>query len=408
MADFQSSRTARQIESTLVGAVQFNEKQSLSESEKARARENIGAGSSDSGMTILGFFNTLAELEAGVPEPSPGVVYGVGEEAPYDIYVWDALNNVWKNNGNIRGADGTNGSDAIVTAGAVVGALGYTPEAQTLFYVNTNVAKELFMEQGNPESDKFPFKAKVPLAGITVNHFVDIVFNFAEMVSGNYAPIADSYEGGIYLYAAEQPKSDFVIPTIHATKIREEIVGSLPSGYLPVEYVESEGAYINLGFKPTNNTRLWGKFDVEQPTSDYTQIIGNNDMSFAYGAGNKAAITYGGNSVQPSIGEQEMPAVLDFDKANFRFGTYQNEMTAASFNSNQALYVFAKNDNGTITPAKAKTKLFYLNIYENGVMQRQFVPCYRIAGQAKAGLFDLITQLFYEPVVGTLSAGESF
>ena len=48
---------------------------------------------------VLGYFNTLSELELSVPVPKPGDSYGVGITAPYDIYTWDGIGKQWKNNG---------------------------------------------------------------------------------------------------------------------------------------------------------------------------------------------------------------------------------------------------------------------------------------------------------------------
>lgn len=66
-------------------------------------------GPAGKSFEILGYYGSLAELEAGVPAPGPGAVYGVGTSAPYDIYVWDAVNGAWINNGTIQGPRGEKG-----------------------------------------------------------------------------------------------------------------------------------------------------------------------------------------------------------------------------------------------------------------------------------------------------------
>lgn len=48
---------------------------------------------------IKGYYQTLEALEAAVPSPEKGYAYGIGTEAPYDIYVWDVAHGVWVNNG---------------------------------------------------------------------------------------------------------------------------------------------------------------------------------------------------------------------------------------------------------------------------------------------------------------------
>lgn len=61
------------------------------------------------GLQILGYYDTADELAAGVTSPEAGDAYGVGTGEPYDIYVWNALNAVWVNNGAIQGPQGEQG-----------------------------------------------------------------------------------------------------------------------------------------------------------------------------------------------------------------------------------------------------------------------------------------------------------
>lgn len=58
---------------------------------------------------ILGYYNTLEELQSGVPSPDAGDAYGVGVTAPYDIYIWDGIGLEWVNNGTIQGPAGPKG-----------------------------------------------------------------------------------------------------------------------------------------------------------------------------------------------------------------------------------------------------------------------------------------------------------
>ena len=63
-------------------------------------------GPTGRGLTILGYYDTQAALEAAVPAPEPGDAYGVGTAAPYDIYVFDGVAKAWKNNGPLSGGGG--------------------------------------------------------------------------------------------------------------------------------------------------------------------------------------------------------------------------------------------------------------------------------------------------------------
>lgn len=58
------------------------------------------------GLTILGNYTTLADLQAAVTSPSPGDAYGVGSSAPYGIYIWSSSTSTWVDYGQLQGVTG--------------------------------------------------------------------------------------------------------------------------------------------------------------------------------------------------------------------------------------------------------------------------------------------------------------
>ena len=66
-------------------------------------------GEAGSSFAILGYFDTLADLKAAVPNPKAGGVYGVGTAPPYNIYIWDSVHGKWVPNGNLQGPQGKQG-----------------------------------------------------------------------------------------------------------------------------------------------------------------------------------------------------------------------------------------------------------------------------------------------------------
>ncbi len=70
------------------------------------------------GLTILGYYETLAALTESVASPSAGDCYGIGSAAPYDLYVYDAADGVWRNNGSFSGipAGGSKGQVLMKTS----------------------------------------------------------------------------------------------------------------------------------------------------------------------------------------------------------------------------------------------------------------------------------------------------
>ena len=86
---------------------------------KAAADAGDFNGRDGQSFVIGGYFDTYAELLARVPEPQAGEAYGVGVTAPYDIYIWDALHGVWKNNGAVQGVPGSKGDSGVTFVPAV-------------------------------------------------------------------------------------------------------------------------------------------------------------------------------------------------------------------------------------------------------------------------------------------------
>jgi hypothetical protein len=42
----------------------------------------------------------------------------------------------------------------------------------------------------------------------------EVVFGLSDATSGLFAPVAESYNGGVYLYATDAPESTVTIPVI--------------------------------------------------------------------------------------------------------------------------------------------------------------------------------------------------
>ena len=62
--------------------------------------------------------------------------------------------------------------------------------------------------------EDFNYKKSITLAGVADNMIPEVIFDIPEATSGIFAPIAISYNGGIYLYANDVPTDLIIIPTI--------------------------------------------------------------------------------------------------------------------------------------------------------------------------------------------------
>ena len=60
----------------------------------------------------------------------------------------------------------------------------------------------------------YGYRASVTLDGVLSTMVPDVVFDVAEAASGDFAPVASTYDGGVYIYAASRPQRDITIPTI--------------------------------------------------------------------------------------------------------------------------------------------------------------------------------------------------
>ena len=59
-----------------------------------------------------------------------------------------------------------------------------------------------------------------------------------------------------------------------------------------------------------------------------------------------------------------------------------------------AIYIFNCNKNGAATSSGLSGNLYKLTIKENGVIVRDFIPCYR-KSDSKPGLYDIVNKQFY-------------
>lgn len=89
---------------------------------------------------------------------------------------------------------------------------GTAVELKKLAFENTAVAVASFVADSTYED--FPYRAAVTLTGVTSSMIPEVVFGVVDAMSGIFAPCAETYNGGIYIYAAEPPEAAITIPTI--------------------------------------------------------------------------------------------------------------------------------------------------------------------------------------------------
>lgn len=222
----------------------------------------------------------------------------------------------------------------------------------------------------------------------------------------NFVPATD-LEGIIGLYDivnnvfyTNKGSSNFGSPTVSP--------GSLPSGYTKYNYIQSSGAqYIDTGIKPNQDTRV---------VCD-TLFPKNNTASWLFGAretttsNNFGFLTYQSyyrsdynNGPGGQITDTVDRVIVDKNKNVTSFDNeVKDGLTYAEFQSPYNLYLFANNNAGTVGGQSTAT-IYSCQIYANGALVRDFVPCTNPSGTA--GLYDLVNNAFYSNLgSGTFTVG---
>lgn len=176
----------------------------------------------------------------------------------------------------------------------------------------------------------------------------------------------------------------------------------LPKGYKRREYIESTGTqYIDTGFMPTNNTRV--VLDAQYTTLP-TSLVGLvgcikgtrvEDYSlWVFDASEKLYDGYGNVSTQPTVTGLLNRRVYDKNKNVTKVdGVVITTHSANTFTAHVNMYILAMNENGKINSGKSSARIYSCQIYENGTLVRDFVPCENDSGII--GLYDLVESKFY-------------
>lgn len=89
---------------------------------------------------------------------------------------------------------------------------GVAVELKKLMFEDTVVPTSAFASDATYAD--WPYRASVPLAGAISGMVPEVILGMNEATSGSFAPVAESYNGGVYLYADGVPSASITIPTI--------------------------------------------------------------------------------------------------------------------------------------------------------------------------------------------------
>lgn len=182
---------------------------------------------------------------------------------------------------------------------------------------------------------------------------------------------------------------------------------NLPEGYIRLSYIESTGTqYIDTGFKPNNNTRVVmdaQMITLAQPNFFFGVRTSSNTVNYSVLlTGSKYRSDYGESKVSSSTAGGTDRVTIDKNKNVCTVSSETITNTSSIFQSAYNLYLFASNDGGTAYYF-GSMKLYSCQIYDNGTLIRDYVPCKNESGVA--GLYDTVNSAFYTTSVGAFTAG---
>ena len=173
---------------------------------------------------------------------------------------------------------------------------------------------------------------------------------------------------------------------------------SLPSGYKRLEYIKSSGTqYVDSGFKPNQDTRVFCDAVFVASSTAYWLFgarNGTQDRTFGFLTySNQYRSDYNTSVDEYLTAGQSGRFTVDKDgnvtKIN---GETAKTATAGTFQCTHNLYLLANNNNGTVS-GQCSATLYACQIYDNGTLVRDFVPCRTPDGTV--GLWDDVNSVFY-------------
>ena len=176
----------------------------------------------------------------------------------------------------------------------------------------------------------------------------------------------------------------------------------LPEGYTQLEYLTTNGSFIDTGFVPTSNTRFVASFKQTARDYRYPHICGVGTQDTGMGVSNEPDWCWSflnsqkrTSSIIPNLNEQ---LIVDVDRYNFIVNgetIMTRSDSCGSLADNYTLWLFDQNYFGDITQQPGyyyQGDFYYIKIYDNGVLVRNYIPC--INEEGVVGFYETVNQKF--------------
>lgn len=175
----------------------------------------------------------------------------------------------------------------------------------------------------------------------------------------------------------------------------------LLGAYIELDYIESIGTqYINTNFLPNQNTRVIIDADVTKSSSGTTYIFGLDEwvegQYFHIRISATATTFYSdyGNNLKNTTVSPNGRTIFDKNKNVCTINGVTIENTMSDFQCTAPLKLFAGSTSTGIHTANTKGKIYSCQIYDNGVIVRDYIPV-MLRKTKEVGLWDKVNNVFY-------------
>ena len=169
-----------------------------------------------------------------------------------------------------------------------------------------------------------------------------------------------------------------------------------------LEYIQSTGTqYIDVGFKPNQNTRIVLDIDITAQSNQSAMFGSRNGSAsgafclWTYNNNNGYQDDFASSQRYPVGGTSSGRHTIDKNKNVLTVdGSVVNTSSSATFTCSYNVYLFSINSGGSpMTSYPCSAKLYSCKIYENGTLVRDFIPV--LNKNNTPCLYDKVTGNFY-------------
>jgi len=182
------------------------------------------------------------------------------------------------------------------------------------------------------------------------------------------------------------------------------IQGKLPSEYQQVEYIESTGTqYIDTGIKLNQDSKIITEIQLTNDGSQPNAIFGSrtssteNNFECVSSSSSNVGIridfqSYETNRLTTEFNNEKNYILIS--KTLMQIGERtKRQISYTDFETPSNCYIFYVSG-GNIYGQKARMKLYNFKIYQNDVLIKDFIPCYKKINN-EIGLYDLVSNTFF-------------